>query len=86
MSEAIPIIETVRQYLTEHLCHGDRSQLPADDASLISSRLMDSIITLKLVSYLEDTFGIAFEAHEVTQENLDSINKIAVFVHRKQST
>jgi acyl carrier protein len=85
MSETT-VIETIRQYLTEHLCHGDRSKLPADDASLIASRLMDSIITLKLVSYLEDTFGIAFEAHEVTQDNLDSINKITAFVHRKQST
>lgn len=86
MSEAVPIIETVRLYLIEHLCHGDRSKLPADDTSLISSRLMDSIITLKLVSYLEDTFNIEFEAHEVTQENLDSINKITAIVQRKQTT
>lgn len=76
----------VRNFLVEQLSNLGADVEIQNDTSLISSRLMDSIITLKLVSYLEDTFNIEFEAHEVTQENLDSINKIAAFVHRKQST
>jgi acyl carrier protein len=55
----------------------------ADDANLISTRLMDSIVALKLVNYLEETFKIEFEAHEVVQENLDSINIIVSFVQSK---
>jgi acyl carrier protein len=45
---------------------------------------MDSISSLMLVEYLEKTFNISFEPHEVTAENLDSLNIIEAFVNQKQ--
>jgi acyl carrier protein len=70
----------IRAFLRENIAGNENI---ADDAPLISSRMMDSIIALKLVSHLEEKFGIEFEAHEVDQDNLDSINAIAAFVQTK---
>lgn len=55
-----------------------------DDTSLISTGILDSIKTLMLVDALEKKFGIAFEAHEVDQDNLDSIDRMAAFIERKR--
>jgi acyl carrier protein len=56
----------------------------ANDTKLISTRMVDSIIALRLVSHLEEKFNVEFEAHEVTQENLDTIDAIARFVESKR--
>jgi acyl carrier protein len=55
-----------------------------NDTKLVSSGMMDSIVALKLVSFLEEKFGIEFEAHEVDQDNLDTIDIITRFVQSKQ--
>jgi acyl carrier protein len=70
---------TVRKFLEENMPGVEL----ADDTLLISNRLMDSIVALKLVSHLETAFNIEFEAHEVDQDNLDSINVITAFTVRK---
>lgn len=71
----------IKNFLTSNL------SIPADavkdDTKLISTRIVDSIIALRLVSHLEDKFKVEFEAHEVNQDNLESIDKIAQFVQSK---
>jgi acyl carrier protein len=77
------IRSAIRTFLIDNIFEGkDNGQLK-DDTTLISSRIMDSIVALKLVSHLEEKFGIELEAHEVDQENLDTINKITDFVASK---
>lgn len=78
------ITKTVRSFITDNVFGGQENADLKNDTSLLSTRMMDSIIALKLVSYLEATFGIEFEAHEVNQENLESIDRIVAVVHSKQ--
>ncbi|MGL4597698.1 MAG: acyl carrier protein [Bacteroidia bacterium] len=73
----------VRQFIIEHVYQGNDTSNLTDDTSLIRSRLIDSIVALKLVSHLEEKFGIEFEAHEVDQDNLDTIAIITAFVQQK---
>lgn len=72
----------IRNFLNANL------SIPADtlkdDTKLISTRMVDSIIALRLVSHLEEKFNVEFEAHEVNQDNLESIEKIAQFVQSKR--
>jgi acyl carrier protein len=56
-----------------------------DDTRLLSDGLLDSISTIKLVSYLEETFGVQFEAHEMSADYLDTIPEIAAIVHSKKA-
>jgi acyl carrier protein len=67
-----------------------REFLPGEDPGeltgrtpLITGGILDSISTLKLVTFLEDEFGITIEAHEAGVEHLDTIEDIAGLVAAK---
>ena len=57
--------------------------MPSAADSLIGSGVIDSTGILELIEYLEQEFGIQVEDTETVPENLDGIDRIAVFVHRK---
>jgi acyl carrier protein len=74
---------TVREYIIrEFLPDEDPAEL-TDSVPLITGGILDSLVTLKLVTFLEETYGIRFEAYEVTVDNLDTIAEIARFVSSK---
>ena len=77
------IRNAIRAFLIANIFEGKDDGQLKDDTALISSRIMDSIVALKLVSHLEEKFGIELEAHEVDQDNLDTINKMVDFVASK---
>ena len=52
---------------------------------LISGGILDSLATLKLVSFLEEQFGFEIQPHEVSSDNLNTISDIAHFVSTKVS-
>jgi acyl carrier protein len=70
----------VREFiLREFLLGEDPAQLTST-LPLITGRILDSLATLKLVAFLEDTYGFEFAAHEVSAANLDTIELIGCFV------
>jgi acyl carrier protein len=71
------IKDAVRRHLAERLIPGDDPSALADDRPLISGGLMDSITTVALVTYLEQEYGVTFEAHEMGIDHLDSVALIA---------
>lgn len=58
----------------------------ADDASLLDAGIIDSTGTLELIAFLEGELGVPVEDHEITAENLDSVDRIASFVARKTAS
>jgi acyl carrier protein len=54
-----------------------------DDTPLMTTGILDSLATLKLVTFLEQEFDIAVEAHEADAENLNTIDLITDLVHKK---
>ena len=71
---------SVREFIMNTFLPGEDASELTDDYPLISSGILDSIATLKLILYLEETFGIALEAHEADREHLDTLNKITNLV------
>lgn len=69
--------------LNEYLPGEDPTEL-TDRTPLISGGILDSISTLKLVVFLEETFGIVVEAHEAGIDNLDSVGGIVHLVAKKK--
>ena len=68
-----------------------REFLPGEDGSeltattpLITGGILDSISTLRLVTFLKDQFGITIEAHEAGVERLDSIEQIEALLAEKR--
>ena len=54
------------------------------DTPLISGGVIDSISTLKLVTFLEEEFEIQVQANEMNADNLDTLTEITSFVISKQ--
>jgi acyl carrier protein len=68
--------------LTEYL-PGESEKNLSSATPLRTSGILDSIATVKLVSFIEDTFRIEIDAHETGIQNVDRIDDIAAFVLRK---
>lgn len=74
--------QQIRQFISELLPEGKSANL-RDDTPLRTSGLVDSMAMLRIVSFLEEKFGIEVDAYEASVENFDRIDDIAAFVQRK---
>jgi acyl carrier protein len=78
------IVGAIHHYiLNEFLADEDPEELTVE-TPLITGGILDSITTLKLVTFLEDHFRITIEAHEAGIDHLDSIKRIAALVAQKK--
>ncbi|MGC9057397.1 MAG: acyl carrier protein [Candidatus Saccharicenans sp.] len=77
------IKDEVRKFIVEKFLFNCTDQLD-DNMSLIETNTVDSVGILEIVSFIESRFNLKVEDEELTAENLDSINKIARFIERKQ--
>ena len=68
--------------MSEFLAGEDPDAL-ADDTPLISGGILDSISTVKLVTFLEENFGVQFAAHEISTDYLDTLGDITKTVEGK---
>jgi acyl carrier protein len=78
------IKETVRQFILANFLQGEDPSNLTDDTELKESGILDSLSTLKLVSFLEDTFKVEFEANDLDAGNLASLASIEKLVRSKQ--
>jgi acyl carrier protein len=74
----------VKSYILDQFLPGESPEALTDDTELITSRILDSLATLKLVSHLEKTFRITIEPHEADVEYLNTIDQIEALVSRKK--
>jgi len=77
------INSTVKTYILREFLPGEDPAQLTDSTPLITGRVLDSLGTLKLVAFLEQTYGFEFAAHEVGVDNLNTIDDIARFVQSK---
>ncbi len=78
-----PIAAAVKTYLLDAFLPGaDPSEL-TEDTALISAGILDSLATVRLVTYLEDQYKIEIAAHEASADHLDTIRQIADLVRSK---
>ena len=77
------IRRAVHDYILHEFLPGESPEELTDDTPLITGGVLDSISTLKLVSFLEDEFQVTVEAHEAGVENLDSVARIARLIAAK---
>jgi acyl carrier protein len=77
--------DKIRNYILREYLPGETAANLSDDTPLRTSGILDSMATLSLVTFLEDTFGVSIEAHETGIDDFDRIEDIAALVARKQS-
>jgi acyl carrier protein len=73
----------IKDFIMSEFLPGEDPNELTDSTPLISGGTLDSIATLKLVMFMEERFGVTFEAHEVNRELLDTLADIARLVASK---
>lgn len=74
---------TVREFIQEEFLPGEDPANLTDTTQLLAEGILDSIATLKMVTFLEESFSIKVEAHEASEDNFSSIAAIEGFVKSK---
>ncbi len=77
------IKDQLRTYILHSFLPGEDPSNLQDDTPLKGSGILDSISTLKLVTHVEDTYGITVQPHEASTE-FDSIASIASLIEQKR--
>lgn len=78
------IREAVRAYILEQFLPGEDPRNLTDQTDLKENGILDSLSTLKLVSFLEAQYGVEFEANDLEPGNLATIEAIERLVLSKQ--
>jgi acyl carrier protein len=75
----------IKTFILEEFLVGEDPNELADSTPLITGGILDSLATLKLVTFLEDEFGIEIQAHETGVDHLNTIDDIAKLVDSKMA-
>ena len=77
--------KTVREFIIKNFIFEDDGSLTAE-TSFLDNGIIDSTGVLELIAFVEETYWIKVDDHEIAPENFDSIRNIASFIERKLST
>ena len=75
---------TIRDYILGNLLFTEDQSMLRDDDSFLASGIIDSTGILEIILFIEETFDIKVNDDEMLPANLDSVNKLAAFIMRKQ--
>jgi acyl carrier protein len=73
----------IKAYILEQFLRGEDPDSLEDSTPLITGAILDSIGTVKLVTFLEDTWDISFEPSEMSVDHLNTIDDIAAITKSK---
>ena len=77
------INDKVKKFILDQFLSGESPDALAGDTPLMTTGILDSLATLKLVTFLEQEFDITVQAHEADAENLNTLDLIAALVAGK---
>jgi acyl carrier protein len=77
-----PVVRVLKDFLLREYLPGEDPAALKESTRLYSTGILDSIGTLKLVAFVEETFGITIDAHEAASR-FDSVGEIADLVVEK---
>jgi acyl carrier protein len=76
------IKDQIREYIQESAKYTGVTGL-TDDSSLLEAGVIDSLQLVRVVAFLEDTFGVNVADEEILPKNFESINGMELLVISK---
>ncbi|MGD9972528.1 MAG: acyl carrier protein [Desulfatirhabdiaceae bacterium] len=73
----------IKTYIKHNSLNPSNLSVLSDDDSFFENGIIDSVGVLELVAFLEETFNMTIDDHELTLENLDSVNRLMSFIQSK---
>lgn len=74
----------IKDYILREFLPGESPDSLDDTTPLITGGVLDSIATVKLITFLEQRYGIRIEPHEMNADYLDFIPDIVALVATHQ--
>ncbi len=78
------MIEELSRYITEDLINDPDFGTLETDEDLLGSGLLDSLGMMRLVGFIENTYGIKVPTEDLTMENFMSVETIEKYVNGKK--
>ena len=78
------IVDPVRTFILDEFLPGEDASQLTETTPLITGGILDSLATIKLVTFLEERFKISVQAHEADADHMDTLADIAKLVASKQ--
>jgi acyl carrier protein len=75
----------LKRFIIDELLVGDSRIQVTNDASLLSSGVIDSLSLIRLINFIEEQFHVTIEDEEVVPENFETINALLVMINGKQN-
>ena len=73
----------VKTFILKEFLEGEDPEALTAATPLITAGILDSLATLKLVSFLEKEFAIQVQAHEADVDHLNTVDDITTLVSSK---
>ena len=73
----------IKAYILEEFLPGESSEALTDTTELITHGVLDSLSTLRIVTFIESKYSISIAAHEVNADNLNTLPDIAHLITSK---
>jgi acyl carrier protein len=77
------ITGALRTYILKEFFRGAAPSELTESTPLITGGILDSMAMAKLITFLEESYGIAIEVQELDFDRLNNVSNIAAFVHSK---
>jgi acyl carrier protein len=78
--------DEIRQYILTEFLPGEKAANLRGDTPLRTSGILDSVATIRLVTFVEEHCGIELQAYDTGIENFDSIDGIVSLVESKKGS
>lgn len=77
-------LDVVRDFVISEFLPGQNPRELDPELPLLSSGVIDSVGTLKLVLFLEETFSVEITAEDIAAGSLESLNSIGRLIESKR--
>lgn len=79
-------VESIRGFINKNIVSSKRNIALNDEDDIFKMGFVNSMMALKLVTFIEDEFGVTVEDDELDVSTFSTINRISQFVEQKLGT
>jgi acyl carrier protein len=76
--------QIIREFVVQEFFAGREPPLLRSNAKLVSTGVIDSVGTMRLVLFLEQRFGILIQPEDISTGSLDTLDAMSALVERRQ--
>jgi acyl carrier protein len=79
------VVDALRSHILADFIPDESPEVLTPETPLFDAGILDSVAALDLIEFIEERFGVALEAHELSVETFGTLDAIAALVLEKSS-